>query len=222
MKHIDGMIAAKSEFDHIVKEILESPRYRHLGNGRENGLDELRKWLVDWLSRLLERLSSNEMEISPVVADRLSVLALIIGLVFITTIVVFIAVKLNKTFEKNDRVKEILGEKIDDLTTPNSLRAKAEEIQLQGDFRLAVRYDFIALLLLLHRSKIIYLNEAKTNEEIYRCLIEGNFKSLEEIKWLINTFNSVWYGLNTFTENQYKDWNHQFNRLWNEVLKDEG
>jgi hypothetical protein len=129
-----------------------------------------------------------------------------------------IIIKVNKTFDKKARVKEILGERIDGKVTPSSLRNKGLGFTKSGDFRQAIRYDFIAVLLLMHEKNLLYLDETKTGEEIYYYLTRNKFELVVIFKKLVNIFNSSWYGHKPSNQKLYDEWNSIIELIWNGVI----
>lgn len=205
------------KFQSTVDKILNSSEYSHLKGGLRDLIDGLKEKLQQWLVKLLSNTFSN-LESANVMSEKLSLIFMIIGILAIVTIIVIIVVKISKTFERKRRVKEILGEKIDDNTTPISLINKADGYKNQGDFRQAIRYKFIGLLLLLHEKTLLYLDETKTNEEIYNYLRKSKISFLEDFKELIDIFNASWYGHRDCNETVYDKWNENFKVVWNEVI----
>lgn len=217
MKALSTMVPSKSEFDSTIQEILQRPQYRHLKSGSNDFIQRIREAIKQWLEKSFENIHLDAASI-PSAPDGLSTIFMIVGLLSILTIMIGIIVKVSKTFEKKSRVKEILGEKIDDQTTPKGLRRKASAFEKQGDFRQAIRYDFIALLFLMHEKGLLYLEETKTNEEIYNYLRRKGFFMLSLFKDMINTFNSAWYGHKLCNKDIYEKWNSNINLLWNGVI----
>lgn len=210
----------KSEFESTVQEILRRPEYRHLRNFMKDFIDSIKEKIAEWILKILEKTTmklSNSISIS----DKVSTIFMIMGLVIIAAIIIFIIIRINKTFERRSRVKEILGEKIDHRTTPLSLKNKAQDFRLQGDYRQAIRYDFIALLLLMHEGGMLYLDETKTNEEIYLFLKKKAFSQLQLFQYLKDVFNSTWYGHKNCDDLSYTKWNETYNLLWDEVINGE-
>jgi hypothetical protein len=143
---------------------------------------------------------------------------MIIGLLIIVSIIIFIIVRVSKTFDKRARVKEILGETIHEGVTPNSLRGRGADFLKNGNFREAIRYDFIAVLLLMHEKNILYLDETKTGEEIYNFLKKNKFEMAPSFKRLVKIFNSSWYGHRQTEQDTYNEWDSVISLIWNGVI----
>lgn len=220
MKLISLVMPSKSEFEKGVYNIVQSPGYSHLRNGVSDFINKIKEGLTKWLTEFLNKIFNN-VDKASVYSEELSTVFIIFGILIIAAIIIVIILKINKTSERKRKVKEILGEKINENTTPNSLREKALNYYENGDVRQALRYDFISLLLLMHNNKIIYLDETKTNEEIYSFLRKNNFNMLKNFKVLIDSFNLSWYGNKEIHEESYRVWNSNINLIWNEVVKHE-
>lgn len=210
-------IPTKPVFDETIKRILSRPGYKHLTGGLGDFLKKIKDMLTEWLGRILEKTFSN-LSNAPAISDKLSTIFMIIGLLIIIVIIVFIIIRINKTFDKRTSVREILGEKIDGRVTSNSLRSRGADFIKRGDFRQAIRYDFIAVLLLMHEKNILYLNETKTGEEIYDYLRKNKFPMVTVFKKLVNIFNASWYGHKPSDQKLYDEWNSTINLIWNEVI----
>jgi hypothetical protein len=71
----------------------------------------------------------------------------------------------------------------------------------------------------MHNRNLLYLDETKTNEEIYSNLKKLNFKGLKVMKLTMDLFNSSWYGHKAFNRESYTGWTEELSLLWNEVVE---
>lgn len=220
MKLIDGITITKTEFDDVIHKILQRSEYRHLKNSLMDFIEGLRERVMEWLYKIFSKKFQN-VGVSRAISKNISTIFIIIGLLIILGIIVLIIIKVRKGMDKKSKVKEILGEKIDDKTTPESLRNKARVYLEKEDYRGAIRYDFIALLLLMHEKNIIYLDETKTNKEICNYLKKSGFPNIGIFQHMVNIFNSSWYGHKQHGSEVYTKWGDNLELLWNEVNNDE-
>lgn len=216
MNILQTITPTKPLFDNTIKTILAKKEYASLTNPIKDFLDTLKENISNWLLGILNHTFSNVKASS--ISNKLSTVFIIIGIVAILAIIIFIIIKATNTINKGEKITEILGERIDERTTPNSLRNKAREEEGKGEHRLAIRYDFIAILLLMHMQNLIYLEDNKTNEEIYNYLKKINFTKQKDFKQLVDHFNTVWYGNKLTNAASYDNWSSNLNSLWNEVL----
>lgn len=210
MKVFSLLTPTKPEFDNTVKKILGSKK------GYENIIEKIKDIIGKWITKLLEKIVSRAT--AETISNKASTIILVIALILVITIIIIIALKIIKTIDKKSSVKEILGEIIDDKTTPEGLRRKAEGYLNQGEYRQGVRYSFVALLLLMHNNNLLYLEDAKTNKEIISMLEDSGFRGIKEFKELVSLFNSIWYGHKNLNEDTCNLWQQDMTRLWNEVL----
>ena len=214
---LNMIIPSKQEFDNTIGKILKGSEYKQLTSGIDDFIQNSKDVIIKWIEKIFNKIISN-VHSKQVISDNLANIFIIIGLLLIAIIVTLIIIKVSKTFEKKVRIKEILGEKINNKTTPTSLRLLAASFDTKGDYRQAIRYYFISILLLMHQKNIIYLDETKTNEEIYMSLKKNKKLNFLELKYLINDFNSSWYGHRTFYKENYDMTLQNINLLWSEVL----
>lgn len=220
MNLIVKLAVSQSQFENTVNKVLQRNEYKHLRNAVRDLIEKAKEAIGKWIRGVLEK-TFDGLENAPAISSRLSTIFLIIGILVFVGLVVFILIKFDRTFEKRRRVHEILGEKIDSKTTPYTLKDKGTKFAQQGDLRLGVRYNFIGLLLLMHEKSLIYLDETKTNDEIYSYLRKHKYNNLSEFKLFIDIFNASWYGHKEIGEEGYKNFNSKLELLWSEVIKHE-
>ena len=208
---------SKPAFDDAVKIVLSRPEYANLKSALEDIIQNIKEWFISLLIKFFTNLFSGLGAVKPI-SGALSTIFIVVALTLIVGIIVFIAIKINKSFEKKGKIKEILGERIDGRTTPETLKAKAKAFEEKEDYRNAIRYDFIALLLLMHEKNVLYLDETRTNEENYSYLNRIKFPKLSEFHYAMEAFNSTWYGYKTCGRDGYGKWSEKINAMWNEVL----
>ncbi len=218
MKIINVALTTFEDFQEAIKDIVNSPRYSHLRTEKRGPLDSLYERLGKWLEEFLYNAFGGEGYIQGD-GKLISSLFIILIISAFFALIIFIIFKTQRSYVS--RPKDILGEKIHGDTTPVSLRNRAEEALRQGDYREAVRLHYIALLLLLHEGKLLYLEDSMTNYEIYIKLKNNDFHSLDTIADVMEVFNSVWYGDKKITSTDYEGFTEKNQLLWNEVTKSE-
>jgi len=208
----------RTEFDSAAERVLSRPEYAHLKSGIQDMIEKVKETIGEWLRRLLEGAFSSLSHASTV-PKSLATVFLIIGLLIFLAIVVFITVKASRTFSRKAAVKEILGERIEAGTTSAGLREKAAGHMKNGEIRMAIRYEYIALLLLLHENNLIYLDETKTNDEIAGYLEKDEIIPMSVFRNLVRTFNASWYGHKSMQSTNCEKWNSDMNLIWGRVIE---
>lgn len=209
-------ILTKDVFDGKVQEILSRPEYLPLHNQiqdlYERYKEEVARAIVEWLMKVFSNVSFSE----PTVSGATNLIAVI-------TIVVLVALALMavgmvmRVVERRPKLRSILGEEISTHTTPDSLREKAQTFYRAADYRMALRYDFIALLLKLHEARYVFLEETWTNQELHDHLQSRNFNHIEILKVLMIGFNAAWYGHKDCSSKDYEAWLQEYTVVWKGV-----
>jgi hypothetical protein len=101
-----------------------------------------------------------------------------------------------------EETREVLGERIDAALTPDDLLREAAEMARKGEFRLAIRRAYIALLYELEQRGQLKLHRAKTNNDYLREL-EPNAKTHRPVAQMTSRYERVWYGRNEATLEDY-------------------
>lgn len=213
-----GQVAkSQDEFDKVLHKVLSDPKYwkinKKLQEEATSWIDKLRKWLEEILSSRIDNMENAE-GISEILSY---VIIFIVGTMLVVGIIMVVLYFYNGVKDRRG-LKEILGEKITEETTPMSLDRKALVYEGQGQYRLSIRYSYIALLLLMHENHVLVLKDAMTNQEIYECLIEEKFNDLDTFDDIMKVFNHAWYGMHEYEKEDYDSYRKQLKQLWNEVI----
>ncbi|MCW3162025.1 DUF4129 domain-containing protein [Chryseobacterium oryctis] len=113
----------------------------------------------------------------------------------------FIFGKRNKKVDIND---EELHENIHEINFPESI----SQFERSGDYRSAVRYQFLFVLKKLSDKKIINWNPEKTNKDYVAELKATHLRN--EFYNLSYIFDYVWYGEFSIDEESYLKFRNQF------------
>ena len=214
------MFASQEEFDATVNEVAAGSEYKVLQLKKKlfDFLAEVEKDIFNWL---VNQSSNSDWDLPLGILDGAANILVFLGVVLIGVVVVYAVLFLLQQIKSTPQVKEILGEKITADTTPQSLKEQAAYYEAEGHLRKAIRYQFIALLYLMHQQSILYLDQSKTNQEISTYLKENNFSRLKVFQNLVAIFNAIWYGHQSCEEQSYSKWSDNFNLLWKEVQNNE-
>ena len=216
-------IISREEFQEVMDEVISDYKYQALLRGESflekvrEKLDELADSIIKWLTRLFQKRA--EVPETDTWSETMQNLFLAFAAIIAIVIITFIVLNVIKLFRGKGKIKEILGVEISKETTPNSLKNQAEEYEKKKDYTSAVRYHYIAFLLLLHNQHIIFLEETKTNEEIYTYLKKENYPNLQVLKEVIDVFNAIWYGKKDISDENYHAYKVKLYQLW-EGVKD--
>lgn len=109
--------------------------------------------------------------------------------------------KKNKKINLNE---EELHENIHEINFPETIT----RFELQGDYRSAVRYQFLFILKKLSDKKLINWNPEKTNKDYTAELKASQLKN--DFSDLAYIFDYVWYGEFDIEEQDYQKFKNQY------------
>ncbi len=218
MKILSLRIASEQDFRESVYDIVNSPQYSHLKSVKNKALQGFFQKLNNWFEDLFKKAFGSSSSVAEN-SDVISAIFTVIAVIGIFALIIFLILRAKNNYYR--RPKEILGEEIHEDTTPLSLRKQARSLGDKGELRQAIRLEYIALLLLLHENKSLYLEDSMTNYEIYLSLKKDGFYSLKDMEELMGTFNYTWYGGKECPLDRYLSFQKKSEELWNEVMTDE-
>lgn len=203
---------SKENFDGMISQIINRLEYRHL---KFDIVENAKNYLKEFIAALLKKLlgSTNALHVS----DSAAYVILVVCLIIIAAILIILGLKIFKLLDKSKKIRELFGTVIDVNTTPLDMMRKSKEYENNKDYRNAVKFSFIAILLKMHENNIIFLDEAKTNGEILTILENKEFYLINAFKQAVQRFNVIWYGHKDPAEDSYTLWKQNAATLWEGV-----
>ena len=107
--------------------------------------------------------------------------------------------KIKKT--ARDKV-EILGEVFEADITGDDLIKDAAEMARRGDYRMAIRRAYLAMLYEMEQRGKLRLHRAKTNNDYLKELRNDKY-TYPSVEFMTNRYEKVWYGLSAATMEDY-------------------
>lgn len=89
--------------------------------------------------------------------------------------------------------------------TPSAALSRAEERSQSGDYRDAVRYLYLAVLLDLDERGVLDYDRTRTNREVVRAM-RNDPEMAGELQAVVTVFDDVWYGFHPLSEATYRDY----------------
>ena len=212
---METQIVSKEEFDKVIEGVLASKEYQYIPSKIEAFVEGIKEAILEWVESLLEgRIdTSGTSQLPQAVSIILALIVLIAGIAILALLIKYIY----KCRSNRKKLHEILGEQISEETTPLTLLEKGEGYAVNGDYRIGIRYRYIALLLLLHEEGVLHIRNAMTNQEIYNALEKKQYNHLESFSRVMTSFEYIWYGQNDYTKEQYEQYKLEEQSLWKEV-----
>jgi hypothetical protein len=142
--------------------------------------------------------------VSPDVAQ---IVMIVLAIVAVTGVLVYLVRNL-----RQQAVSLPLEQQADDPTTTRDALQRAEAQAANHDYRSAIRYLYLACLLLLDERRIIRYDSALTNREHVRQLREKPHLQ-EGLRQVVKVFEDVWYGYAPVDEQLYRQFTQQIDQL---------
>ncbi|MCT2562971.1 DUF4129 domain-containing protein [Chryseobacterium herbae] len=217
MLRADSVLILKPVSENILhpKKFKENIQSRYKGNEFDYSVSKPKESFFQKLMRRIDRILqsffgetvfNNSAKITTVLIRLFAIILVGFLLYFI---IKFLLGKDGNLFfgKKNKKIDinaEELHENIHEINFPESI-AKFER---EGDYRSAVRYQFLFILKKLSDKKQINWNPEKTNKDYVAELKDGNLKS--EFSGLSYIFDYVWYGEFSIDEQSYLKFKNQY------------
>ncbi|SFN51028.1 hypothetical protein SAMN05421594_3071 [Chryseobacterium oleae] len=217
MLRADSVLILKpvSENTLYPKKFKENIQSRYKGNEFDYSVSKPKESFFQKLMRKIDRILqsmfgetvfTNSAQITTILIRLFAIILVGFLLYFI---IKFLLGKDGNLFfgKKNKKIDinaEELHENIHEINFPESI-AKFER---EGDYRSAVRYQFLFILKKLSDKKQINWNPEKTNKDYVAELKDGNLKS--EFSGLSYIFDYVWYGEFSIDEQSYLKFKNQY------------
>lgn len=217
---MEQMVVSQGRFDTVIQEILWEQEYCYLSQRTSKIASSFLEKLQNWLEKILSTRIRDTHQLAKV-SDLLSVIIIVLMSAVLIILMAFIIKYVYQCINGRKKIEEILGEKITKETTPLSLLEKAKGFEVEGIYRMSIRYRYIGLLLLMHEKGLLYIEKSMTNTEIYECLKKDDYRGLEKFKIIMETFNYTWYGKNEYTLEAYEVFKANERVLWGDINTNE-
>ncbi|WEK69256.1 MAG: DUF4129 domain-containing protein [Candidatus Chryseobacterium colombiense] len=217
MNRADSVLLKKPVTENIVypKKIKENIQSRYKGNEfdysvskpRESFLEKLQKKIIRLIESIFGKTSlSSSAKFTDVLIRLFAIVLVGFLLYFIIKYLLgkdgsFIFGRKNK---KLDIAEKELHENIHEINFPESIA----QFENSGEYRSAVRYQFLYILKKLSDRKIIVWNPEKTNKDYVAELKEERLKN--DFSKLSYIFDYVWYGEFGIDKEDYARFKQQY------------
>ncbi len=171
-------------------------------------LKKTKKKIFDWLAKLFSGgqkpdVPNSSIGAMPDIARIFLVAALGVFLVWAFVTLFKRLSQHSGKIKKNAKEKvEILGEVFDADITGDDLIKDAAEMARRGDYRMAIRRAYLAMLYEMEQRGKLRLHRAKTNNDYLRELRNDKY-TYPSVEFMTNRYERVWYGLSAATMEDY-------------------
>ena len=201
-----------------LQEILSSEEFSVSGSSNGfiesfvNMVKDAVEWIKDKLNSLNPLKDKNLMSGVPLSSNSvlfLRLISIVAVSIFILAITYFISRNIHMSRSNKYKEDETL---LTTLKDPEQVKATALEFCKIGDFRQALRFLFISLLLKFNEINIIRIDKSKTNRQYMREIARSGYKMYDEVKLFNNAFNEHWYGNKNISAKDFDYWYQKIGR----------
>lgn len=173
------------------------------------------KWLqsvADGLARLFNRVTGKNVKIGNL--SFLESILAILAAALVLLALIYICLRLFRYFAPEYAEAPALG---DDSTSINTdqLRTQASVCAEKGEYREAIRYLYLSLLLFLDQKRLIRYRLSKTNHE-YLQEFRKNETGQDGFYGVVSFFEDKWYGMEPCSNMDYR----QFQAMYMNMVKE--
>jgi hypothetical protein len=102
---------------------------------------------------------------------------------------------------------------VNSMKLPSSVEETAVEFSRKGDYKQALRFLYIAMLLRFNEMDWIRIDKAKTNRQYVMEIMNGSFERKQEVRDFTEAFNRYWYGNRSLDRDTFEDWYEKYSLL---------
>jgi hypothetical protein len=169
-------------------------------------------WLTrffEWLSGLLDSIFGPVVGGTSPSSQVLGWILLTLGVLAVIAVLVYAALSLRRGIVRESRSYDDDPEA--GLTASSALQ-QAGEIARAGDYRTAVRYLYLSLLLRLDERQLLRYDRSLTNRE-YLSQVRPNPELYGRLLPVVETFDRVWYGHDQLDRETFEAYRRQVERV---------
>ncbi len=201
-----------------VESVLGNPKYSEFFKLKDRLAEDIKRRFFEWLENLFRKIDI-DVRFAPDEAGAypniLTIIAIVAGLVVVTVAIICIVYYVKR--RRRPVTKDILAQLEGNEITVSDLVEGSDKYAREGDLRSAVRYRFIALLWIMHKSGYMSVAPSATEKLIVRDIKKQRPERAEVFTDIIALLQLAWYGRREVTDTQYNAWLACFNDMFREV-----
>ncbi|MBE6013115.1 MAG: hypothetical protein E7234_11230 [Lachnospiraceae bacterium] len=209
-------------FEKTLEEVLKASKYDYLTGRRERFSEKVMNALLDFIKKILESLNINiNFDSRAVNADMIFNIFIVIFIIMIFAIIIFISMLIIKRRKKSKIISDIFDELKQTTMGFEEITALADQYENNKDFRQAVRYQYLALLLIISDKNIIYIPDSMTGGQFLKEVKKNVPEYYEGVNNTVNMFYLLWFGNKSVTWENYVNYKAVYTQTIKEVMAHE-
>lgn len=201
----------EKEVKESIGHILSASEYQPAKEKPPSLLKALFDKLVELVKKIYEKLNFSKKisnfifgkTLSPASALAINIIGVLILLGVLVLLVFFIVRNLrNSKRMRQDEDAMILST----IKDPEALEQKALEFCNKGDYKQALRFLYIALLIRLNEMNLIKIDKSKTNKQYLNEIMNNKPEIHSDVSEFTGDFNKYWYGDRNVDRIKFEFW----------------
>jgi len=196
-KQIEIKAEQQSEFDDITKELDYTDKVKRWRLKKSDEIEEEKEEAIDIPRFSIDGNITNAIAYIAIIVLIMAVLFMIFN---------------NANRQKKVKIEDVDDDYIEDIEEVNTIDGFKAALNA-GDYRSAIRMQFIRVLQILQENNSINWRPEKTNKDYLRELSGTNLKS--EFRELSGIYELVWYGNTKIERDSFEQLNPAFDKFIN-------
>ncbi|GHU51145.1 hypothetical protein AGMMS49975_03700 [Clostridia bacterium] len=196
---------ANQRFDDTVDEVLSGHKYDVL----MERVPDLRERLNEILQKIYDRISGDGLGLDGAIprfagdASLTRNIFMAVGILLLGFAAFHIAKRIGGRRRIEQTMEELWGDLSGGVLTCDELLARAAICAASGEYRDAVRYEYISLLWVLGQTALLSNSDYKTGSQIEREISVSAPALHKPFCNVLDTFNRIWFGHKKIDKDEY-------------------
>ncbi|MCL1999606.1 MAG: hypothetical protein FWG65_12665 [Turicibacter sp.] len=205
-------------FEQAMREVLERSQYDILTGRAVDYRQVVIDAILNGIINLLERINFNIPEEAEYNLQAFALMFAIFAGILLFVVSMCVTYTLLKRRRKSDEITSSIFDDIANkrLSLTDMMRLSKDYAD-RNNFREAVRYSYIAVLISLDDARIIRVDKSKTNAQLMQELKNHEFsKSFDSV---VDIFHKSWFGRKDIVATEYQDFQLSTQHIVNHAVK---
>lgn len=206
-------------FEKAVEEALKASKYDYLTGRKERLLDKIINIIFKILEKIFKGLNfkyhPSQSSVNPDTLQNIFLVIFVLMIILVIGTVYYFYIKRTKRMKVTS---EIFDEFRQNKFTYEDLLKLSREAEEQDNYRMAVRFHYLTLILTMTDKNIVTVTDSMTGGQFLREVNKNAPRFAKGVNDTINMFYFLWFGNKTVESTFYNNYKSSYHKLIEEVL----
>ncbi|MDR2899364.1 MAG: hypothetical protein LBU94_03540 [Clostridiales bacterium] len=208
-----------SAFEKAMEEVLKRSKYDYLTGRLENLRQIIANFIIDTLRKIFDMLNLDFSGFGPGINENvLANVFIVVGVVTAVIIISIIVYLIIKRHKKNRVIDDIFDEFRENTLSYADITDLILKYDNEGNHRLAVRYRYIGLIMLISSSGIVKITDAMTGGQFIKSVYSNANSLYIGTKDVVDMYYTLYFGHKDISEDVYSAHKDLFDKTVKEVI----